>query len=98
MATRLPMKIASVITGASRPAKSLTHVRKCHLGYALGCKICDYRTYSGQTWLKHMKKRHSSRARTEWYATIKDEVLQGSHFELGEEVDIDEVLADAGKH
>ena len=75
----------------------VTHVRKCHLGYALGCKICDYRTYSGQMWMKHMKKRHSSR-KADWFATIKDEVLQGSHFELGEEVDIDEVLADAGKH
>ena len=74
-----------------------THIRKCHLGYALGCKICDYRTYSGQTWLKHMNKRHSSR-KEEWFATIKDEVLQGSHFELGAEVNIDEVLADAGKH
>ena len=37
-----------------------THVRRCHLGYAVGCRFCPQkRWWQARTWSEHMDKYHS---------------------------------------
>ena len=71
----------------------VTHIRKCHLGIALGCLFCDFRTYGGAQWKAHMKKMHSSKPENAWYATEKDAVRQGERFEVTGEVAPEEVIS-----
>ena len=54
-----------------------THLRKVHLGHAIGCRYCDWRSYRGTNWVDHMKKFHGSKREDEWYvSTDKPQPLQ----------------------
>ena len=63
---------------------TVTHIRRHHLGIALGCKFCDWRTFSGASWKPHMKRFHKSTPEDQWYAHDDEEVLQGVKYEVEE--------------
>ena len=50
-----------------------THLRKCHLGSAFVCPLCQKSTrfWDGSNWLKHMKNRHDTVPTSEWYSQEK---------------------------
>ena len=73
---------------------TVTHVRRFHLGIALGCKFCDWRTYSGASWKPHMLKFHKSVPQEKWYATEEEGIMQGIKVEL-EEVPAEALLSAA---
>ena len=52
---------------SSRPACA-THIRRKHLGLAIGCKLCPAKLfYKHGSWQDHMRKNHPGLAPTEWY-------------------------------
>ena len=63
---------------------TVTHIRRYHLGIALGCKFCDWRTFSGASWKPHMKRFHKSTPEEKWYAHEEEEVMQGVKYEVEE--------------
>ena len=67
-----------------------THLRKVHLGHAIGCRYCDWRSYRGTNWIDHMKKFHGSKREDEWY--VSPDKPQPLQFEITEEVDAEEIL------
>ena len=73
---------------------TVTHIRRVHLGIALGCRFCDWRTYSRESWQKHMKKLHKSQEK-EW-RVADDSTRQGIKFEIDAEVE-ESVLLEAAK-
>ena len=77
---------------------TVTHIRRFHLGIGLGCRYCDWRTYSGASWKQHMVKFHKSIPEARWYVDEQDEVLQGIKFEAEEvtEADKEEVMGAMG--
>ena len=52
---------------SGKPAAS-SHVRRKHLGIALGCKICHRRYYKPTGWHDHMKAKHNDVPRAQWFA------------------------------
>ena len=52
---------------SGKPAAS-SHVRRKHLGIALGCKICHRRYYKPTGWHDHMKAKHADVPRAQWFA------------------------------
>ena len=62
----------------SRPACA-THIRRKHLGIALGCKLCPAKQfYKHGSWSDHMKKLHPRVPVSEWYMN-PSEGIQSSH-------------------
>ena len=63
---------------SSRPACA-THIRRKHLGIALGCKLCPAKQfYKHVSWSDHMKKSHPGVPPSEWYMN-PSEGIQSSH-------------------
>ena len=71
------------------------HLRKVHLGHAIGCKFCDWRSYRANTWIDHMKKYHKSKTEEEWFVDANK--MQPVQFEITEEVEADEVVREMFK-
>ena len=63
---------------SSRPAVA-THIRRKHLGIALGCKLCPAKQfYKHGSWQDHMKKSHPGVAPAAWYMN-PSEGVQSAH-------------------
>ena len=71
---------------------TVTHIRKVHLGIALGCRYCDYRNYSGTQWKIHMQKYHGRRP---MFIDSSLAHMQGASFEITGEVDEETLVAAA---
>ena len=52
---------------SGKPAAA-THVRRKHLGIAIGCRHCSKRYYKPGGWVDHMKNKHPSLSRSQWFA------------------------------
>ena len=63
---------------SSRPAIA-THIRRKHLGIALGCKLCPAKQFFKHgSWQDHMKKSHPGVPPAEWYMN-PSEGIQSTH-------------------
>ena len=46
-------------------------MRRKHLGIAIGCRHCNKRYYKPGGWADHMKNKHPSLSRSQWFADPK---------------------------
>ena len=51
---------------SGKPAAA-SHVRRKHLGIAIGCHLCGRRYYKPQGWMDHMKSKHANVPRAQWW-------------------------------
>ena len=78
--------------GAQTQGNSLSHIRRVHLGHALGCRFCPEKSWwQARYWIKHMDQEHSNLPKYEVIAIpanveaikIKPEVfITQEHFEV----------------
>ena len=56
---------------SGKPAAA-SHIRRKHLGIAIGCYVCNRRYYKPQGWMDHMKSKHSNLSRGQWWVNPEE--------------------------
>ena len=54
----------------AQKALMMTHVRRKHLGVAIGCKYCGKQWWAGRPFAPHMEKEHPELSKLDWYTPI----------------------------